>query len=244
MTVKEHYDKHLGNFYSWMAGNFEEKQAEYERYFRSNEITAFPGGKKALDLGAGHGIQSVALAKLGFQVVAVDFNAQLLQELRVNAKGLEVDAVESDIVDFLRHTEQQYDVIVCMGDTLTHLETFSRAKELIHFMTSRTTHGGKIVLAFRDLTRELKEEQRFIPVAQDDKRILTCYLEYFASHVMVHDILHEKENGKWVQKISAYPKLRISPSMIEEELKGNGLVNIKSETINRMVHLIGMTNDK
>jgi hypothetical protein len=31
------------------------------------------------------------------------------------------------------------------------------------------------------------EDQRFIPVRADEVRILTCFLEYHAAHVTVHD---------------------------------------------------------
>ena len=46
-------------------------------------------------------------------------------------------------------------------------------------------------------------------VKNDDSRILTCFLEYFPHHVMVHDILYEKQGGKWIQKVGSYPKLRL-----------------------------------
>jgi 2-polyprenyl-3-methyl-5-hydroxy-6-metoxy-1,4-benzoquinol methylase len=35
----------------------------------------------AIDLGCGHGLQSISLANLGFCVKAVDFNTQLLHHL-------------------------------------------------------------------------------------------------------------------------------------------------------------------
>jgi 2-polyprenyl-3-methyl-5-hydroxy-6-metoxy-1,4-benzoquinol methylase len=46
--------------------------------------------RSAIDLGAGYGIQSIALANLGFRVRAVDFNRQLLEELSVNKKSLPI----------------------------------------------------------------------------------------------------------------------------------------------------------
>jgi hypothetical protein len=37
MTVKEHYDQHLGNFYAWMSGDFTEKQREQKNFGRNYE---------------------------------------------------------------------------------------------------------------------------------------------------------------------------------------------------------------
>ena len=58
MSVKDHYDNHLGNFYSWMTGNFGEKQVSQQHFFHTNAIVP-NASKVAIDLGAGHGLQSV-----------------------------------------------------------------------------------------------------------------------------------------------------------------------------------------
>lgn len=58
MTVKEHYDNHLGNFYSWMAGDFDAKQKEFEFWLKAHNIFPELNGY-AIDLGAGHGIQCI-----------------------------------------------------------------------------------------------------------------------------------------------------------------------------------------
>ena len=56
-----------------MVGNFSEKQQTQEDFFIRNGITP-KGNKVAIDIGAGNGLQSISLAKLGFEVIAVDFN--------------------------------------------------------------------------------------------------------------------------------------------------------------------------
>lgn len=95
-TVKEHYDKHLSDFYSWMVGDFETKQREHQQFLEENNV--IPNSTKiAIDLGAGNGIQSVSLAKLGFDVKAIDFNKQLLAELEINRRDLPIEIIEDDI---------------------------------------------------------------------------------------------------------------------------------------------------
>ncbi len=61
MTVKEHSDKHLGNFYSWFTGDLDTKVKEFQKFLIKNRIK-LEQSKTALDLGAGLGIQSVAMA--------------------------------------------------------------------------------------------------------------------------------------------------------------------------------------
>jgi 2-polyprenyl-3-methyl-5-hydroxy-6-metoxy-1,4-benzoquinol methylase len=237
MKVKEHYDKHLGNFYSWMVGDFQGKQTEQQIFFQTHEIKS-DGTSYAFDLGAGHGLQSVSLARLGFKVKAIDFNRQLLDELKTNCLSLPVEIIEDDILQFLANEKLMADVIVCMGDTLTHLETISQVERLINLASQRLISRGKLILSFRDLTAELTGAQRFIPVKHDDQRLLTCFLEYFSDHVMVHDILHEKLNHQWSQKVSAYPKLRVSADIVRVWLEKNNFEILFCENINRMVHII------
>src|SRR5687768_4357417 len=119
--VKDHYDKHLGNFYSWMAGAFETKQAEQFNFFKENNIQPFTSAKTAIDLGAGHGLQAVPLANLGFQVKAIDFNHQLLAELKSNKKKLPIEIIEDDIRQVKKYGHLQPEIITCCGDTITHL---------------------------------------------------------------------------------------------------------------------------
>lgn len=151
--------------------------------------------------------------------------------------------VEDDILQFLAAEKIAADVIVCMGDTLTHLENIKQVEELINLSSHRLITYGKLIFSFRDLTSELTGTQRFIPVRHDDQRLLTCFLEYFSDHVIVHDILHEKINHQWTQKISAYPKLRINADIVSSLVEKNHFEISFCENINRMVHIIASKKD-
>jgi len=238
MNAKDHYDQHLGNFYSWMLGDFDEKQQEQENFFWRNGIIPV-SRKAAFDLGAGNGLQAISLAKLGFAVKAIDFNTQLLNELTSRKRDLNIEIINDDILNYLQRSRDQAELMTCMGDTITHLENIDQVVSLVQQMSSHLEPGGKIVLSFRDLTKELQGDERFIPVKNDDSRILTCFLEYFPHHVMVHDMLYEKQAGKWIQKVSSYPKLRLDVALLTDLLQKNGIQLLKSEIINRMIYLIG-----
>lgn len=241
MTAKEHYQHHLGNFYSWMTGDFAIKQVEQLEYFKTHNIFPFHN-RLAIDLGCGHGLQSVALAKLGFQVRAVDFNVQLRNELRQNKEDHNIEIIEDDLLHYLNSFNEKAELIVCMGDTLTHLETAENVHDLFRQAARCLSPGGRITVSFRDLSTALEGTQRFLPVRSDNTRILTCFLEYFPDYVMVHDILHERENGKWVQKISAYPKLRLNEEKVSDMIRSCGLEIVSTSILNRMIYIIAQKN--
>ncbi len=215
MNTKEHYENHLAEYYSWMFGDFNAKINEVQLFFQSHNIKP-ASSKIAIDLGAGCGFQSIPLAKIGFNVKAIDFSKRLLDELKSKSNGLSIEVIENDILNFNVYSNCKPELIVCMGDTITHLDSLESIKELIKNSHKILLKNGKLVLTFRDLTFELKEENRFIHVNSDDGRIFTCFLEYQPDYVKVFDIVYEKKKGKWIQQVSSYKKLIISQTVIKE----------------------------
>lgn len=237
MTAKEHYDNHLGNFYSWMVGEFQQKQGEQQDFFTTANINPFKS-RIAFDLGCGHGLQSISLAQLGFQIHAVDFNSQLLDELERHKGDLNITIHNSEIMEFLISSDSSADVIACMGDTITHFENIESVEQLISKSYERLEEGGWLVLSFRDLTSALQDEHRFLPVKSDMDRIHTCFLEYFPDHVRIYDLLHEWDGAQWKQSVSWYPKLRLSTSQVSDMLKQRGYKSVDTIVINRMNYLV------
>ncbi len=39
MAVKEHYEQHLGGFYSWMVGDFKSKVVDFQEFLAEQEIS-------------------------------------------------------------------------------------------------------------------------------------------------------------------------------------------------------------
>lgn len=236
MSVKKHYDSHLGNFYEWMVGDFDKNQAEQETYFVSKGIKA-TGNKRAIDLGAGHGLHTISLSNLGFEVRAVDFNQQLLASLSKRSLGRNIELIESDILTYLDRAEEA-EVVLCMGDTLAHIPSFEQLESLIEKVYTCLVPGGLFISSFRDYQFELEGTQRFIPVKSDDSRILTCFLEYRQESVLVTDLLHERVNDAWIQKASNYEKLRIGVEKVTDIMQNIGFSLQSTESIRRMNYLI------
>ena len=221
VSAKEHYDHFLGPYYSWLSGGLGKKVEENRKFFFDHDISP-RSSKVAVDLGAGPGFQSIPLAESGFNVIAIDMNRHLLGELRQNTQGLSVVAVEDNLLNFTRHSPTNNEVIVCMGDTLLHLQSFEDVQNLFENAYNSLANNGRLILAFRDMTRELTGLDRFIPVRSDATKIFTCFVEYKKKHILVHDILYEKNNQQWIMKKSLFRKLRILPQWTRNVLEGIG----------------------
>lgn len=236
-TAKDHYDRQLASVYSWMTGSPEAATKRNHDLLRQLGFSPSPG--LAIDLGAGSGFQSIPLAELGFSVVAVDFCEALLSELRDRAKHLSIRTVHDDILNFSKYVDEQAQVIICMGDTLTHLESLSAVQSLLLSVENALAANGKLILTFRDyVSVEPQGTQRFIPVQSDDSTILTCFLEYREDVVEVYDLLYRKEGDRWALSASSYPKLRIDQSWVCDQLRKAELEVIQHEMISGMVCIV------
>ena len=220
--VKEHYERVLSRVYSWMLGGFEAALARNADFFESHGVAAPRRSGLAIDLGAGCGFQSIPLAKLGYEVLAIDLDPQLLTELGEHSEGLAIKCIEGDLLDFMRHVDREIEIAVCMTDTLLHLESTHDVKRMLGDIFASLGPGGRLFVTFRDLTRELEELDRFIPVRSDDDTIFTCFLEYEPDTVKVHDIVYERTGNTWNCSKSFYRKLRLSESRVVEELEKTG----------------------
>jgi len=122
----------------------------------------------------------------------------------------------------------------CMGDTITHLNSKEEIQKLIVDCHYILKNDGKLVLSFRDYSNELTDTSRFIPVKNDENRILTCFVEYLKDKVRITDLLHQKTEDGWMQKASSYFKIRISPIDIIEMLDAAGMKISFNENIDRL----------
>ena len=177
-TVREHYDEVLSQYYSRMFGEFEAKVAEQQGLLERLGITARQGGDLTVDLGCGSGFQSIALARLGFRVLAIDCSHRLLAELNERTRGLPVAALAGDIRDVGALAPAGVELVVCMGDTLSHLEREDDLERVFAGVAARLAVGGRFVLTFRDLSGQLHDLDRFIPLHSSDDLIMACCLEH------------------------------------------------------------------
>jgi SAM-dependent methyltransferase len=218
-SVLDHYETHLAPVYVWMAGG-----VEHALSLGSNDVAPFldPPGI-AVDLGAGFGMHSIPLARAGHQVLAVDTSRLLLAELRKHGKGLGVTAIEADLLDFSEHLRRPADLILCMGDTLTHLQSTRDVERLLRSVAEALRPDGRFVATFRDYRDLPMDERRFISVRSDSERIQTCFLEAMDERIRVHDIIHERVHDAWAMKVSSYEKLRLAPEAVLRAAERVGL---------------------
>ena len=125
-----------------------------------------------------------------------------------------------------------------MTDTLLHLESKGKVRDLFSRVANNLDDSGRFVITFRDLSVPLDDLDRFIPVKQDECRILTCYLEYEPDTVKVHDLVYINTDGQWKLHKSFYRKLRLSPAWVKIQLAQSGFSEVAVDVKNELVTVV------
>lgn len=235
--VQTHYNRLLAEHYSWMFGDYTKLVEENIYFFKRHQIIPRTNSM-AIDLGCGSGFQSVALADLGFCVFSVDLCLALLRELENHRGNRVINIKQADLIDFNQYYGSEApEVIICMGDTLTHLDSLPTVVTLFEKIRDCLQPGGRFILTYRDMTQELEGLDRFIPVRSDDNKIMTTFLEYMPGYVVVHDLIYTKFTDEWVLSKSSYKKIRINSSWLKESLLRLGM-SIEYEGIDKGFDII------
>jgi len=236
-SVAEHYERVLSPVYAWMAGGAEAAITAGGVELEALNLELAPRAR-VVDLGCGFGMHAIPLARAGARVLAMDTSAHLLAELARLAGDLDIETVQDDLLSFRAHLKEKAAAVFCMGDTLTHLPEHTNLDFLVQEVAEALAPAGWFVLSFRDYSQPLLDDQRFIPVRSDERRILTCFLEYEEDTVVVHDILHERGGDAWETSVSSYRKLRLSPDRVIGSLETSGFEARREAGVRGMVRVV------
>ena len=221
-AVREHYDTLLAPIYSWTLGDFDARVAAscelLQGLLRDSRAAQRPG--RALDLGCGTGVQTLALARLGYRVTGVDFSAVMLEEYRARTRDLGVTAIEADLTRF--DAGEGHGVAVCFGDTVSHLASWDDVRGFFANVHRSLEPLGHFFLASRDHSRVYRGDERFLLVRADATRTLTCVLEDEGEHVRVTDVVHARAAEGCSMSVSSYRKLRVCPATLRAALHAGG----------------------
>lgn len=107
-----------------------------------------PENANVLEVGAGTGRYSVALAKEGYNVTAVELAEKNFEFLKRNSEGLSnIISGRGDAVDLSRFPDKSFDLTLVLGP-LYHLYDETEQKKALSEAVRVTKAGGTVIVAF------------------------------------------------------------------------------------------------
>ncbi len=107
-----------------------------------------PENGKILEVGAGTGRYSIALAKEGYAVTAIELAENNLEILQKNSKGIKnINVFQGDALDLSRLKDNTYDLTLVLGP-LYHLYEKEEQKLALKEAIRVTKNNGIVMIAF------------------------------------------------------------------------------------------------
>ncbi len=110
------------------------------------------GVERVLDVATGTGFHSIRLLRAGFDVTSVDGSPEMLAQAFENAKeqGFIMKTLHADWRWLSRDVHTQYDAVICLGNSLTHLFSEQDRRKALAEFYSVLQHDGVLVLDQRN----------------------------------------------------------------------------------------------
>jgi SAM-dependent methyltransferase len=154
-------------FYDELAGEYDLIFADWRQEVRrqSKVLDAFirrhagEGARSVLDCACGIGTQAIALAMRGYNVHATDFSASSVERAKREAASFGV-AMSFGVADWRAldvTVEDDFDVVICMDNALSHLLDDADLRLAARQMRARLRPDGLLLASIRDYDSVVRE---------------------------------------------------------------------------------------
>lgn len=115
---------------------------------------------RVLDCTCGIGTQALGLAKLGFQVSGCDISPKAIKRAQQEAsiRKLNIQFSVGNILELNDFQDSQFDAVICMDNSLPHLESHEQLVQAAQQMRAKLVPGGVLMSSIRDYDVFMKEK--------------------------------------------------------------------------------------
>ncbi len=177
-------------------------------------------GTKLLDAGCGTGSLAIALARHGAAVKAFDINANMIEkanEKRPPALNLNFEVGSLTNMEQM-YSGQQFDGIMCVGNTLVHLPYKDTVERFFDQVVNLLAPEGKFVMQIVNYDNIMKNKPASLPEIVTDNYVFDRLYEYPEKGVVrfITRLKHQVEAEVLIQNTLL---LACEKSFLEDALK-------------------------
>ncbi len=195
-----------------------------------------PKGKRVLDLACGTGRHSVALAREGADVIGIDNSEVMISRAKENATSNNVTPVFilGEMMEFQSLAPNQYDLILCLGNSLALLENFKILDDLVSLVYSSLVDEGLFIAQTLNFEEIYRTGFRFFPhklgkMESGEEVVFSRFYDHTdppnsSTLVMTSQI---KEQGEWTSRISTQRVLNLTAEVMIRYLAQAGFKETK-----------------
>ena len=181
----------------------------------------------AADIGCGTGLDSLALASLGYKVKGFDISKKMIEIAKQNArkKKLKPEFIDISSGKINKSEYGKYDLVVSLGNALANMDE-NILESTIKVMFSMLKNQGLIILQLLNYEKIMKEKPVVIGMKESCEKTITRYYEYEAKDVNFNILAVDKANisKSTLVKTKIYPYRK---SHLSKKIKEAGFTGIQ-----------------
>jgi glycine/sarcosine N-methyltransferase len=170
---------------------YNELSTYYDQIFPFNQTAYsfvsqyFHEGNSILDMGAGTGTMAIALAEKGLQVIASEPEETMAETIKKKAKskGLTL-SVYTKSMDEIEEFQEQFDGILCIGNTLPHLSDIETVERYLRKCYFQLKTNGILILQQVNYDKVLSKSDFTFPVIEKEGCTFTREYEKKDEHIL------------------------------------------------------------
>ncbi len=168
------------HFYDALAPDYDSMTQFAERLERQKQILrAFLPLRSAVDMGSGTGLHSIALALLGVEVTGIDISGEMLLRARKHAgeHGVQPDFEQGDFFSSPSRQGQAPDLLLCLGNSLPHLER-DRLQDLLRHWKGLLASDGRVLIQLLNYRRILARSERIVNIRRTGPSTVVRFYDF------------------------------------------------------------------
>lgn len=189
-----------GNFYDALADQYDgmtqfSARLDAQRRILEDLLLRYPA-RRAVDMGCGTGVHTIALAQLGVDVTGVDVSEGMLGKARMHAAetGVQIDFRLGDFLTDIGTGVVQ--LVLCLGNSLPHLDSHDALTKALEHWRALCAEGGHVVIQLLNYRRVLARRERIVNIRRDGPETIVRFYDFIDGALQFNILtIREAESG-------------------------------------------------